>query len=152
MKNEKNGLFGKVEFENAAYAKDVVDTAAEKVEKCKRGILVGLASTVGWIMFLALEQISPGLACLGALIGVVGAIAAYVIGGGLGKAFSVAFKMAKFGWFIIPVFPVDVFVGITAFCVVAWLFCCVPSLFVFVNMRQISKEKAEAEEYLKYCN
>ena len=61
-------------------------------------------------------------------------------------------EMAKFGWFIIPVFPMDVFVGITAFCVVAWLFCCVPSLFVFVNMRQISKEKAEAEEYLKYCN
>lgn len=151
MKKGNKELFEQVTFDDVAYARDVVASADDKLEKCKRGLIVGLVASLGWLIMALIPQVSAFLACLGMLIGVVGTIAAYVLGGGLGKAFSTGFKLAKIGWFIIPIFPVDIFVGITAFCIVGWFFIFVPSLFVFVNMRQISKEKDAAEEFLGYC-
>ena len=40
-----------------------------------------------------------------------GSLASYIIGGGFGTALKWAWGVAKIGWFLVPVFPVDICTG-----------------------------------------
>ena len=70
------------------------------------------------------------------IIALGGALASYVIGGGLLAAVSFSWSIAKFGWFIIPVFPVDIITGLCGFFLGVYVFLFVPIIPVFFGGRE----------------
>lgn len=82
-------------------------------------IIAAAATFTGFIslliMFKVIRHCPDILAAMLMVTTLGGAFASYIIGGGLGTAFRWAFGMAKLGWFIVPVFPVDICTGIIGF-------------------------------------
>lgn len=70
-------------------------------------------SVTGIILSMSFSGILSDIGGVIALLGMVAGIASYVFGG-LGKALSIAGKIAKWGWIVIP-FPYDILTGICAF-------------------------------------
>lgn len=150
MEKEQIDLIEEKQFNDAAYAEDVLKICQVLLEKIKRGMIIaGIASVSSIIMVLTSEIEIISNACF--IISVVGAIAAYIIGGGFGDAVRMAVKLAKWGWFICPMFPIDivVFIVVLIFAIIAFFF--LPIIFVFLHYRQINTDKEKAELYLSYC-
>ena len=51
-------------------------------------------------------------ACM--MLALVGALAAYILAGGISTAVKWAVGIAKWGWFIVPHFPIDLMFGLVA--------------------------------------
>lgn len=154
MKKEKEGLFEEQKFEDVQYAKDVLEASGKKKEKCKIGLIVALVSTIlaaGGYALAEGASIQNDVTEIMILIGWIGAIASYIIGGGLKVALSTALKITKLGWFLVPIFPIDLVVAIFAFFLAIISFFFIPVLYVGINYIQINKDYSAAEEYLKYC-
>lgn len=79
------------------------------------------------------------------------AIPAYLIGGGIFKALKTAFKFAKIGWFIIPVFPADLLFAIAFLIFGLFGFFCIPAIFVGLNYIQHKRTLDAAKSYLAQC-
>ena len=141
---EKQGLFKTTQFDDAAYA---------KLKRVNLGLIISAVATVFSIIAFSTinNQKLSGLCSFSFIVCIVGAIASYIIGGGFGNAVSLAFRISKWGWFLIPIFPVDIIFFFIAleFAILAFFF--LPVFFVWMNQLQIKKDKAAAEEYLKYC-
>lgn len=146
-RKEKEKLFEDIQFQDVQRAKRAVTAA--KINQTR--IMVGLVIAV----------IATGLAALGFLINpdsdnatiYIGcsmflAVVAYLVGGGIGKALKVAWKITKFGWFVIPVFPIDVLMAIVffIFSIAGLLF--IPVVFVGINYIQHKRTLDAAVSYL----
>lgn len=59
-------------------------------------------------------------------------------------------ELAQFGWFIIPVFPIDLAVGLVTLLVVPYFLLFCPAVLVYIFRRQAQKDIEQADEYLKY--
>ena len=150
MEKEKVELIEEKQFNEAAYAEDVLKLSQVQLEKIKIGMIIaGVATLSSIIMVIASKIEIISNACF--IISIVGAIAAYIIGGGFGSAIKLAVKLAKWGWFICPTFPIDilVFIVVLVFAVIAFFF--LPLIFVFLHYRQVKADKVAAETYLSYC-
>lgn len=120
--------------------------------------MIAVGAQLAWVLIFAIPKMPSVLSEIIAFIALAGTIAAYVIGGGLGAAFKVTWKIAKgigwFGWFCVP-FPADIFTGIMltimAIVMIPILFIFIPLALVFCNYIQVNKDFKAAEEYLKYC-
>ncbi len=140
-KKESNKLFESVEYD-IAKAEKVIAKSQKKIEKSKIGLIVaGVATALTAIAFLV-----PVLDFL-IVFAFLASIAAYIIGGGIKIALKTAWKIAKFGWFIIP-FPYDIATGICTLIFAVFGFLFIPVVFVFVNFLQIKKDLKEAQEFL----
>lgn len=101
------------------------------------GVIGGFAMIGGhWLQLLA----SPA---------VIGAIVTYVLIGGLGVGFKAAGKIAKTGWKLIPIFPVDIIFLIFAFIFAVYALFLVPIIILHSIKKQISLDLQAAEMYLK---
>ena len=145
---KKEELFEAVQFEDAERAKRAVTMA--KINNIR--ILIGLGislitAVLVLIAILAKPDNTDTLLMIGALL----AIPAYIIGGGILNALKIAWKITKIGWFVIPYFPMDLFIG--AFCfflsVIGLLF--VPVIFVGLNYLKQKKTLDAAKSYLAQC-
>ena len=141
-------LIESMEFDNYAYAKDVLEESKKKLERIKIGLLIAAVASLCTILAFVI----PGDVSLGLFISlaVIGAIAAYIIGGGFSIALRAAKKLAFFGWFILP-FPVDIATGLVTMIISVFAFFLFPLLFVFLNYRQIKRNRDDAETFLQYC-
>lgn len=74
---------------------------------------IALGATLLTVTGIILSSHFPNVGGWIGSIGIVAGIAAYLFGG-LTKALSIAWKIAKWGWFVIP-FPFDIVTGICAF-------------------------------------
>lgn len=151
MAKEKAPLFEKMVFNNVQYAKDIMSDCEAKLAKCKRGMVVATVGTLCGVPGLLFNGAAPSISSLLVFTAIILAIIAYSIGGGVKIAFSWAWKLCKFGWFIIPVFPFDLVVGVFAFVIAILAFFCVPILFVWLNKRQLTQNYEAAKQYLSYC-
>lgn len=71
------------------------------------------------------------------LVGVLGGFVSYIFGG-LHTALKMAFKIAKFGWYIVP-FPIDLFTIVISFFIAIVVLIMVP----IVPIRKAYKESVE---------
>lgn len=77
-----------------------------------------------------------GLASLMIIIGILGAIVSYILGGGLGKALSIAGKILKWGWLLVP-FPFNLVTGLGGF-----LYAIIAMVFLpIIPVRMACKER-----------
>lgn len=79
------------------------------------------------------------------------AVPAYLIGGGIFKAIKTAFRFAKVGWFLIPMFPADILFSVVFLIFGLFAFFCVPAVFVGLNYIQHKRTLDAAQIYLAEC-
>lgn len=63
-------------------------------------------------------------------------LVSYILCGGMGKAIKSAWGVAKTMWFLVPVFPVDLCMGIVGFFMGMCMFFCLPIFFVIKSVRE----------------
>ena len=145
-KREKITLIEQVQFEDVERAKRAVSLA--KVNQIR--ILIGLVFAVIATGFTIFGLFGKGDGSWLATT-ILCAIPAYLIGGGIGKALKAAWKVAKFGWFLIPVFPIDLLIGLVGLIWGGFAFFCVPVFFVGINFIQHKRTLDAAKAYLAMC-
>lgn len=159
MTREKEPFFTEMKFDSAQYAQDVKEASEKKLERVKKGLIIAAVAQVAWFFGLGIfVKLPMALTDFFGVVAIVGTIAAYIVGGGLGSAFKSTWKFAKkigiFGWVCIP-FPADIFSGLmlTAFAIVSipLFFIFIPLLLVFLNYIQVKKDYKAAEDFLSYC-
>ena len=140
----KKQLFEEMKFDNYQYALDVKKDAEEKLEKAnsvfKLSILGSILGIFGSFIFNGV----PGV--IGLVIGII----CYKKTGGLKKAFSWGWKLAKFGWFMVPIFPIDLMIGFAFLISVPYFFLFCPALLINILKKQAKKDIEQADEYLRY--
>lgn len=80
---------------------------------------------------------------------VIGAIVTYVMIGGLGLGFKAAGRIAKTGWRLIPIFPVDIFFLVFAFIFAVYALFLIPIVILHSIKKQINLDLQAAEMYLQ---
>ena len=138
-----------IEFDDYAYAKDVLEQSTAELEKIKDARKVAAAATFCSFLYLVLIK-NDILGPLFFLFALGGSITSYVKGGGIKIAFKVAKKLAFIGWVIIP-FPWDIATGLGTLIYSFLTFLFVPIIFVHINYRQYKKYCDDAATYLQYC-
>ena len=136
---------------------ELIETVGfESVEKAQREVKFAKVNMIRTLIGTAFAVLSTVLLLI-ALIGkdsqyyvyaALPAIPAYLIGGGIGKAIKAAWKITKIGWFLIPVFPVDVLLSIAFFFLSLFVFFYLPIIFVGLNYVEHKRALKAAEAYL----
>ncbi|MCI5822134.1 MAG: hypothetical protein PUB24_00370 [Lachnospiraceae bacterium] len=150
MKKEKEKLFEEKQFDNVQCAQDELIECEKKRAKCKKGLTIAIIATILSLVGYIVEQSNGGAGTTLLVIAFVLALISYIVGGGILVALSTAWKICKVGWFIVPIFPWDLFTGLVAFVVAVIGFFFVPVLFVWINYHQVCKDYDAAEKYLRY--
>ncbi len=141
MNRKGQSLFEEKQFDNMAFANDVKNQCEARLTRSKIALIIAGIST---LFLVCLHNIDAFFA-----LGLLGAIASYIVGGGFRHMVRWAFNIAKFGWLVVP-FPLDLCTGLLcmAFSLIAFMF--VPVVFVFLNYIQIRKDYNAAVTYLGY--
>ena len=157
MARKKKTFYEEMVFDDAQLALDAMEESEEKLVKAKRGLwlavgatiynLFGFAIVAFLLNLLGIDYAESFEISLCIAIGLT--LASYILGGGFGTAVKWAWKLAIFGWIIIP-FPYDLIVGFMTMGFSLACFAFIPILFVFINYRQIKKDYAAAKKYLSY--
>ena len=134
----------------------IEDTWFDSVEKAQREVKfakVNMIRTLIGTAFAVLSTIFLLVALIGKnsdyyMFAALPAIPAYLIGGGIGKAVKAAWKITKFGWCLIPAFPVDVLLAIWFFFMSLFVFFYLPIIFVGLNYVEHKRALKAAEAYL----
>jgi hypothetical protein len=147
-RKENKKIIETLEFDNAAFAQDVINESTQKLERVKKGLIISGVAT-GFTLLSKIFETSS-FAAIFIMLAFFGAIAAYIVGGGMKIALKTAVKLGKFGWFVCP-FPVDIFTGILTIIFSMMAFMFFPVVFVYLNYRQHKKNIEAAEQYLGYC-
>lgn len=96
--------------------------------------LIGLvASVIATVAIWAGFSMDGILADVLGVIWLIGLEAGYVLAGGIKGAVGFAWKLAKFGWLIVP-FPMDIMTGVFSFVVAFLIFLLCPAFFVLLSI------------------
>ena len=80
---------------------------------------------------------------------IIFSIIAYHKGGGFGKYMNTFKEIAKWGWLLIPIFPADIFVALTAIGFGLTVMLYFPLGFISMHVNSIRKNTAAAEAYIR---
>ncbi len=111
-----------------------MNTSKKVLTNRKNALIIAAAATL--LNLIAFLTDLPVLL----LIGIVAGIASYVMGGGFREAMEAGAKIAKVGWLIIPVFPIDFICGIMTVIMSFFIAFLMPVAFVFVSFLNAKKE------------
>ena len=144
---EKTKLIEDIQFKDLEHAKRMVTLA--KINQIR--IFIGLAFAIASTCFTAYGLFGSPADETWVGFALFLAIPAYLIGGGIFKALKVAGKIAKIGWFLIPMFPADLLFGIAFFFFGVFCLMFVPVFFVGINYIQHNRTLNAAKSYLAQC-
>ena len=140
-----------ITFNDVAAAKAVRDKAEKVMKRAWIGFILAAIVSGFWILFKVsppdIFRESDTAMAIALVIALLLTIAAYVLAGGFGSAIKTAFKIAKFGWTILP-FPADIITGIICFGVALIIFIAFPIIFVAIGSSKKKKEYEAAVLYL----
>ena len=77
---------------------------------------------------------------------ILGAVS-YILGSGFGGAFAVVNRISHWGWFLVPVFPVDIFIGAIAFMIGMGALLFFPALVLLNAKRKAKRDLREATQF-----
>lgn len=93
------------------------------------GLIASVVATAAlWIGF----SVGGAIGDILCVVWGIGLVAGYILGGGIKGAIGFAWKLAKFGWVIIP-FPMDIMSGAISLGLAILLFLFCPAIFVFLS-------------------
>lgn len=147
-KKEKISIIEEVQFSDLDHAKRSVTFA--KINQIR--ILIGFVFAAIAMVFTIIGIANKEEFFTGSyLVAFALAIPAYLVGGGIGKALKTAWKITKFCWFLIPVFPVDILIALMGFFFSIFGLMFVPVIFVGLNYVQHKNTLDAAQSYLTQC-
>lgn len=126
----------------------------KKMENYPLASKIAIAASVCTVLGYLVSKIYSPIALLGNvlyLVAIIGSIVTYVKIGGLGIGVKGAFKIAKAGWFLIPIFPVDLFIFLVALIFSIYALFLIPAVILFFVKKEILADLYAAEEYLERC-
>lgn len=130
-----------------------VNEAAKTKEKCEKRLknastakIIAIVGTIASVVGFGLHTTIFGAILVQA--GFVAAIVTYCMIGGIGIAFKSAFSIGKAAWFIIPFFPIDIFIGITGFCFAIVALFYLPFFIYDKIIKSINADLEAAKAYL----
>lgn len=158
FREDGNSLMAKKQREKVKLIETVQFT---DLERAKRTVTLAKINLIRIIIGFVFALVATGFTAYGlfghpADISWLGytifcAVPAYLIGGGIFKALKSAFKFAKIGWFLIPMFPADILIAIGFLIFGLFAFFCIPAVFVGLNYIQHKKTLDAAQSYLAQC-
>lgn len=137
-----------LEFASVKEAEQTKAKCEKKMEKYPLARLIAIIASVCGVLG-GIGMMKGGILMLLTTPAVLGAIATYVLIGGLGAGIKAAGRIAKAGWYLIPIFPVDIFVLIFAFVIAIYALFLVPALILRSIHKEIVADMQAAEEYLQ---
>lgn len=142
MTNEKVNLYEEVEFaNNYAYAMQVKAEAEEKLQNIEKIWVISIIGSICGVLSFA-------SAICGMVSFVIACICYHKVGG-----FKVAIKwswnFAKFGWFIVPYFPLDLIIGLAAFFIGLYGLFFMPFFTIIHTKKQAIMDLEVADEFLR---
>lgn len=151
MKKEREQFFKNITIDDVAMAKTVVEETTENIEKANKGIKIGLVSMALLLAASIIPSTNGILASISAIFEIgwlVTVVMTYVVGGGIKKAFSIGWKLAKITWFVVPIFPWDIIAALGMGMAVLFAYLFTPVFFVWLYKRQEEKDLAVAQQYV----
>ncbi len=142
----KQQFFKKAEFDSYEAAKQVVDRAKFRNTLSWIGMALAVIGSIICLIHLSSEGLNDGFIS-GATIGMLFAIPAYILCGGLGRALRFAFSVAKWGWVIAP-FPFDLITGLAGLFLGIGFFCLFPVIFSAMSFIEHNREYDAAKLFL----
>jgi len=142
---ENQSYFDSISFENEDIAKNYLKNC-EKTHKIKMIFTgISLLSTLGYFLVMGLIQ-SDFFMGLGAVMILAGFVSAFIVNGVGALKFPI--KCAKFFWFIIPIFPVDIAFGLIGIIVGVMGLFFIPIVVCLSGVAQSKRNCKAAREYL----
>ena len=142
--------------ENVKLIEEAMFDSVEKAQREVKFAKVNMIRTLIGTAFAVLSTVFLLIALIGKnsdfyTYALLPAVPAYLIGGGILKAVKAAWKITKMGWFMIPVFPVDVLLAIAFFVLSLFAFFYLPIIFVGLNYVEHKRAYNAAQAYLAQC-
>ncbi len=147
MRKKKKQLIEHAQFNSYAQAKDMVDQSKRRVTRIRIGLIIAAIASCLTAFGIFGHPANPATFYGSAFLL---SIPAYIIGGGFGKALRAAKNLAVFGWFVVPVFPIDLLLLLFTMPLALFCFFLVPVVFVFLNYVQNNADYKEAKKYMSY--
>lgn len=159
-------------FNTIEEARAYLNEAPVLLEKAKKGkkiakfqLFLMILVLIGVIGSAVLVTMLPGddsttmvlkaslmtLPTLFSYVAIAFSIVAYCKGGGFGKYMKTFGEIAKWGWLLIPIFPVDLCIAFMAVAFGFMLMLYMPIIFISLHVKSIQKNAAAAEDFLRRC-
>lgn len=156
MAKEKANLYQEMEFDSYAYAQSVIDERTEYLSKISKYVLVTRCHFIVLValvilMFVFSSRTIGDIAETVMGIGIIIGIVCYVKIGGIKTAFSWGLNVGKFCWYLIPIFPIDVFVLFSSIFFIPLVILFAPYVIVRHQEKQALNDINDAQEYMKFC-
>lgn len=138
-----------LDFSSVQEAQSTKEKCEQKLEKYPLARLIAIIASVCGVIG-GFGMLSGGSSLFYFLfeMAVFGAIATYVLIGGLGLGVRCAGKIAVAGWYLIPFFPIDIFVFIFAFIFALYALLLMPIIILRSVKKKIQEDLRDAESYL----
>lgn len=145
MKKEKVSLFEKPEITNREYAQKTYDQESAKFKFKLICAGLSLLTSLGWLLQSVLgdSQFASILTGILLLIGFAATIISSPI-----TLIKTAFKLVRFGWYIVPFALVDLFGAAVGAMAAIALFGFAPVVYCVIGLYQSYLSKKEAERFL----
>lgn len=153
-KKKSAELFEAETFENKSAAQEFLDKNAAKMKRSQIGLIAAVISSVFGVLYFMIafggassSSFIRDMEGVFGLIAIIGSFISYVLTGGILNSLRYSFRIAKFGWFIIPAFPFDLMLGAIALILAIFTFLLIPIVSVGINYVQ-TKKNIEAADLL----
>lgn len=88
------------------------------------------------------------MACL--YVGVpIASVLLAIVGGGFVKVLKMGWKVAKWAWFLVPIFPADLIIALCAGYMIIIGFIFIPVVYLWLMKRQTVKDLKVAETFIQ---
>lgn len=158
-------IFNEQNISDVIYARELADSSRLAIEKTSKGIKISLLAMA--CLYVGVPIASLLLAIVGKLnvnifyslvsaipvilvLGYIGLnIYAVIVGGGFIKVLKMGWKVAKWAWFLVPIFPVDLIIALCAGYMIIIGFIFIPVVYLWLMKRQAVKDLKVAETFIQ---
>lgn len=130
-------------YEEAVDVKERAEIQIEKIDGCKILALIGTICGAVSLLFMYAEFSSVAM-----MAAIVISCVCYAKAKCFGGAFKWGLSWAKWGWFLIPYFPIDLVIGACGLFVGAFVFFFFPSLGLRGVRKQAEKDLDDANMFI----
>lgn len=146
MTKQRANIYEEMQFDDYAYALEVKANAQEELEKVEKIWLISVVGSVCGVV-----AAFSGFNGIPLLVSFIFACVCYHHVGGFSVAARWSWNFAKFGWFVVPYFPIDLGVGLVCFFIALYGFFFLPYFVVRRIKKQANMNLEAADEYIRFC-
>ncbi len=135
-------------FPSIRAAREEKRVIERKIERNRMAMVVAIVQMICLVSSFFFNSRSEKIAMTLISLSIILSFVAYIAGGGILEALASAWTICKWGWFLCPIFPVDLAVAYVAFVVAVFLFFFVPIVFVWVRKNGLVEEYSRIKKYI----